>query len=221
MSWLTAGMDLSRGSLELGSSGARRCLLFAPGFVTPTRAYRTLLAPLAEQIGRVVVVSPSASTVAMLGARHSAEDQAAHLVAIARGLRDHDVEVLLGGHSRGGLVAYLAAGGVDAAALALVDPVSGAGGPRAAPEPLPVVDVGCPSLVVGCGIGDRCAPVGRNHEVFAATIAGCRHTVVADCGHADVLEGRAARLGRRLCGGGDDPEAARAEVTAALLRHLG
>lgn len=214
-------MELPRGSLELGSPDARRCLLFAPGFVTPPRAYLRLLTAVADRIGRVVVVAPAASTVAMLRGRHTAEDQAADLVEVADEARHDGVEVLLGGHSRGGLVAYLAAGQVDVGALALVDPVSGGGGPRAAPEPLHPVEVRCPALVVGCGIGDRCAPVGRNHEVFAAAIPGCDHVVMADCGHADVLDGRSARLGRRLCGGGADPEAARAAVTAALLDHLG
>jgi hypothetical protein len=214
-------MDLPRGSLELGQPDAHRCLLFAPGFLTAPSAYRMLLTPVAERIGRVVVVAPAASTVAMLRGRHAAEDQAADLVEVAHQLLSSGVEVLLGGHSRGGLVAYLAAPAVEASALVLVDPVSGGGGPRTPPEPLPVVDPGCPTLVVGCGIGDRCAPVGRNHEVFAVAVPGCDHTVMADCGHADVLDGRSARLGRRLCGGSDEPERARAAVTATLLAHLG
>ena len=214
-------MELPRGSLELGSPDARRCLLFAPGFVTPPRAYRRLLTAVADRIGRVVVVAPAASTVAMLRGRHTAEDQAADLVEVADEARHDGVEVLLGGHSRGGLVAYLAASAVEARALVLVDPVSGGGGPCTPPEPLAVVDLGCPTLVVSCGIGDRCAPVGRNHEVFAAAIPGCDHVVMADCGHADVLDGRSARLGRRLCGGSREPEAARAAVTSALLTHLG
>ena len=40
--------------------------------------------------------------------------------------------------------------------------------------------------------------------------------MVTDLGHADILEGRARSLGRRLCGGGRDPDRARDAVTALL-----
>lgn len=209
--------QLPRGSLVLGASDASECLLFAPGFMVAPPAYTALLAPVADRVGRVVVPAPDAATVTMLAGRYSAAEQAEHLVGIAHQLQHDGTVVTLGGHSRGGLVAYLAAEAVGPTALVLIDPVSGDGGPRAVPEPLPVARFECRSLVLGCGIGDRCAPAGRNHEVFAAALAGCRHTVLPECGHADMLEGTAARLGRRLCGGGPDTERARAAVTAAIL----
>jgi pimeloyl-ACP methyl ester carboxylesterase len=203
--------------MVLGSSAASACLLFVPGFMVSPSAYTALLAPASDRLGRVVVPAPEASTVAMLAGRYSATEQAEHLVGIAHQLQRDGTVVTLGGHSRGGLVAYLAAQEVLPAALVLIDPVSGDGGPRAVPEPLPVARFEGRSLVLGCGIGDRCAPVGRNHEVFAAALPGCRHTVLPECGHADMLDGNAARLGRRLCEGGPDPERARATVAAAIL----
>lgn len=184
------------------------------------RAYTGLLGPVADRVGHVVVPAPDASTAAMLAGRYSATEQADHLVEIARRLQGDGVEVLLGGHSRGGLVAYLAAEEIEPAALVLIDPVSGDGGPQALPQPLPAARFECPSFVVGCGIGERCAPVGRNHEVFAAALPGCRHTVLPECGHADMLDGTAARLGRRLCGGGPDPERARDAVRAAIVEAI-
>jgi len=44
--------------------------------------------------------------------------------------------------------------------------------------------------------------------------------VVPDCGHADMLDGIDARLGRRACGHGRDPAAARAAISALLLDAL-
>ena len=43
---------------------------------------------------------------------------------------------------------------------------------------------------------------------------------LADMGHADILCGGPLRWGRRLCGGGDDPAAVRAQVTALLVAFI-
>lgn len=43
--------------------------------------------------------------------------------------------------------------------------------------------------------------------------------VVSDMGHMDVLNGRARAIGRRLCGGGTDPDIARSTVTEILRRY--
>jgi len=97
------------------------------------------------------------------------------------------------------------------AALILVDPVDGEGrspsGPtstRDAPPPA------CPTLIIGAGIGGRCAPDPVNHRVFAAATPACTHLVVRELGHADLLSGRGRDLGRRLCPGAPDPDPGRA-----------
>ena len=74
--------------------------------------------------------------------------------------------------------------------------------------------------MIGCAIGGACAPAGRNHAEFARVATGCTHLVVPDCGHADMLDGIDARLGRRACGHGRDPAAARAAISALLLDAL-
>jgi hypothetical protein len=207
--------------LVIGAADAPTCLVFVPGFVVPPHAYTTLLEPVAARSGRVVVPAPEASTFAMLAGRHTAAQQAEDVGRLARDLGRDGKNVILGGHSRGGFVAWLAARDlapdVEPVGLVLIDPVSGDGGPRKAPEPLPSLDLPCASLIVGCGAGGRCAPADRNHDVFAAALPGCRHTVVADCAHADVLDGLSARLGGLLCGHSRDRPRARDAVTRAMI----
>ena len=204
----------------LGARDARRCLLFVPGFLVSPRAYASLLAPVAERVGRVIVPHPQASTVALLAGRLRALKQAEHVEEMAYALRSEGVDVLLGGHSRGGFVALLASRRIRPAGLVLVDPISGDGGPRKKPEPLPLVQLGCPCTVIGCGLTGRCAPAGRNHDVFAAALPNAHHTVVPDCGHADVLDGAAGRFGGLLCGHGRDPRKGRKAVSHAMIDYL-
>ena len=204
----------------LGEDGAGRCLLFVPGFLVSPRAYASLLAPVAERVGRVIVLHPQASTVALLTGRHRAMQQAEHVEEAARDLRREGVDVVLGGHSRGGFVALLASRRIRPAGLVLVDPVSGDGGPRKKPEPFPLVQLDCPCVVIGCGLGGPCAPADRNHDVFAAVLPDALHTVVPDCGHADVLDGSAARFGGLLCGHSRDRRQARDAVSRAMIDFL-
>ncbi len=119
--------------------------------------------------------------------------------------------VFLAGHSRGGQAAWLAAGEADIAGLFLLDPVDGQGRrpQRDLSTRRPSAFPG-PTWIVGAGISGPCAPVGANHEQFARATPQAVHIVVDDLGHADMLQGRARSLGRRLCGGGTDPDAARA-----------
>ena len=118
-------------------------------------------------------------------------------------------------------MAWLAAGrrrdGARPASLILLDPVDGQGrrpnGPTSTVEP---ASFAAPTLVVGAGIAGRCAPAGVDHRQFARATRTARHVIVDGLGHADLLSGRGRELGRRLCGGGPDPDAARV-VTAALV----
>lgn len=153
-----------------------------------------------------------------------AED-ARRLVDLVRDRANADDDVWLVGHSRGGGVAWLAARGLEEAGSAptgvvLLDPVWGDGGPRTTPPPLPTAPR-CPLLILGFGIGGRCAPSGRNHEIFAAAAPEASHVIVDDCGHGDILDEDRARPARSLCGGGPDRAAARATVTDAIIDFMG
>ena len=208
----------SSGSLVLDPVAPRssRCLVFLPGFMATPAMYRSLLAPLADGGVRVVVPMLTRPGPASLLGRVRPDDEAARAASVVRSEREAGLRVWLGGHSRGGLLAWLAAADAEAERLLLVDPVAGGGPPWASPEPLPARSLPRPPLVVGLGQGGRCAPAGRDHEVFAVATPGCEHVVIPGAGHADVLDGGAGRLGRVLCGHGPDPVAVRSEVTALL-----
>ena len=207
---VAAGLD--RGVADRGT------LVFVTGFVISPYAYTALLAPLAAAGHRVVVprlyrrgprvlvgaCSPGAEAVA-----------AADVVDLVRG----DTPVVLGGHSRGGFVAWLAAAQTGVDGLVVVDPVTGGGPPWARPGPPPPAPV-APTLIIGAALGGRCAPAGRNHEQLAAAAPDATHVVVDDCGHVDMLDGTDARLGRRVCGSGRDPDAARTRITTLLRDFL-
>jgi pimeloyl-ACP methyl ester carboxylesterase len=155
--------------------------------------------------------------------RHPVEKEAADAAALVRGLAAAPrSRVVLAGHSRGGQAAWRAANLLAADdlvdALVLVDPVDGGG--RSPQEPTsttrPAVFT-CPALIVGAGLGGRCAPAPVNHEVFAAAAPDARHVVVPELGHADILDGRTRAFGRRLCGGAAEPDPGRAAVSRLLV----
>jgi pimeloyl-ACP methyl ester carboxylesterase len=147
------------------------------------------------------------------------EAQAA--VNLVADLARSGMPVWLAGHSRGGQAAWLAAEALERdaqpAGLVLIDPV-GSPGVRSVPARPPLFSLDC--LVIGAGIGSRCAPAGVNHQRFATAAPRRIHATVHECGHADVLTGRALRWGRKLCPGGPDPQAGRATVTALIAAHL-
>lgn len=195
-------------------------LVFLPGFMVSPTAYRALLTPLADQGWRVLVPALYRRGPAALVGRVPPATEAGRAAALIETVSADRGPCPVGGHSRGGYAAWLAAARVPVAGLLLVDPVSGGGPPWARPTPPTPPAHPVATLVVGTALGGRCAPAGRNHEQFAASTSAT-HVVVPDCGHADVLDDRWARLGRHLCGGGDDPAAARARVAEALLAFTG
>lgn len=196
-------------------------LVFLPGFMAPAGWYRALLAPVADQgLAQVRIPQVYRPGPAALGGRPSVVEEAERAAQLVRGLARDGHEVWLGGHSRGGQAAWRAAELVGPAGLVLVDPVDGSGRRTGAVTTARPARFGLVPLVVGAGIGGPCAPEAVNHERFAAAAPRRIHVVVPDCGHADILVGRARDLGRRLCGGGAAPDAARTAVTALLAAHL-
>lgn len=205
--------------IEIGGP-APRVLVFLPGFMAPAGLYRSLLEPLADP-GRTQVRIPQIYRPGLraLAGRPWVQDEArmaAELIdTAASGAR-----VWLAGHSRGGQAAWLAAELCHVDGLIVVDPVDGAG-PRSAARTTarpPRFDV--VPLVIGAGIGGPCAPAHLNHERFAAAAPRRIHAVLPKCGHADMLGGGPRELGRRLCGGGPAPDAARRAVTGLMQAHL-
>ena len=192
-------------------------LLFLPGFATPPSAYDALLAPVRD-LGMAVTVPRLYGLDGYLG-RYTAADEARDAAELVAG----EPRVWLAGHSRGGQVAWRMASILDPATLAgvvVIDPVDGSG-PRSAPAATASpATFSCRTLIVGGGLGGRCAPAALNHEQFARAMPTAEHVVLADMGHADILCGGPLRWGRRLCGGGDDPAAVRAQVTALLVAFI-
>lgn len=206
--------------LVLGSEHPR-VLLFLPGFLSPAGAYRELLEPIAAsgaaQVHVPVFYRPGIP--ALLG-HPSVRGEARAAAAMVEGLVSERREVWLGGHSRGGQAAWIAAGLAPAAGLVLVDPVDGSGPRSSATTTARRAPFTVAPLIIGAGIGGRCAPARLNHERFAAAAPARTHVVVPGCGHADVLGGRVGAAGRRLCGGGPDPAAARDTVSALIAAFL-
>lgn len=191
-------------------------LVFLPGFMASAKSYAAMLDPLADRGIRVVTPQLYPRGLGALRGKHSVRQEAADAAAVVRELAGR---VFLAGHSRGGQAAWLAAGelGEHLAGLLLLDPVDGQGR-----RPQQDLSTRVPSAfagaawVLGAGVTGPCAPVGANHEQFARATPQAVHILVADLGHADMLDGRARSLGRRLCGGGKDPDAARAVCTHLL-----
>lgn len=204
-------------------------LIFDHGFMSPPGAYTELLAPL-RAAGIEVVTPKFYSPVAGITGRYTAVDEAKDLSELVDALPTTNVAGVhrtsppwLAGHSRGGQAAWRAAEilGARIGGLVLIDPVDGAGprsiGDRATDHP---ARIEVPTLIIGAGMGGACAPAGLNHEVFAAAHPAATHIVIEDMGHADIMSGRALRLGRLLCKGGSQPERYRRQVSDLLLEWL-
>jgi len=198
-------------------TGGDRTLVFLPGFMTAARAYQGLL----EQVGMSLVVPQLYPRgLAALRGKHTVRQETAAAAQLVAGLPGR---VFLAGHSRGAQAAWLAAGvlGERVAGLCLVDPVDGQGR-------RPVRDLATrrgaeytgPTWIIGAGVSGPCAPVGANHEQFVRATPHAVHLVVPDLGHPDILRGRARSFGRRLCGGGVDPDRARTLCSGLLAQFV-
>jgi pimeloyl-ACP methyl ester carboxylesterase len=206
------------------SSAPPSTLLFLRGFLTPARAYDGLLAPLRDR--GVEVLTPEFYGMGGLSGRYTAADEARDALTL---LRDRSPDSFaVAGHSRGGQVAWRLGNALTGSPLGsaltsitVIDPVDGSGRAPTAPEAAAESAVfTCPTLIIGAGRGGRCAPTPVNHDAFARSAPAASHVVLADLGHADMLVGPARWFGRRLCGGGTDPDALCAQVSALLVSHV-
>lgn len=208
---------------------AGRTLLLLPGFLSSPPAYDALVAPVRATGAGVVVPFLAPGRFALLAGRYAVEDEAIDAAATVRRLVGSGSQVLLAGHSRGGQAALRAARILVAdpdvrgalLGLVLVDPVDGGGRrPSVRTSTAFRTVLGLSSVVVGAGRAGPCAPEPVNHVAFADAVPDARHVVVIGMGHADILDGRERTLGRRLCGGAEDPDPARALVSALLVAAL-
>lgn len=211
-------MELPARSLRLGGGGSS-LLLFLPGFLAPPSAYRSLLAPVAAGGVEVVVPALYRPGPAVLSGRLGAGEEAERAVVLGRRLAADGRPLWIAGHSRGGLVAWMASAGLPVHGVALLDPVAG-GAPWLPPGPLPVGAATAPVLIVGCGRAGRCAPSDRDHATFARAIGRAEVVLLADAGHADLLDGLPGRFGSLVCAVGADPARTRAGIAALLTTFL-
>lgn len=206
-----------------------RALVLLPGFLSTSSSYEAVVDPARGAGAQVVVPSLAPGRLALLTGRYAVEEEGIDAAHLVRDLVDGGSKVLLAGHSRGGQAALRAARILVAdddlraqlLGLVLLDPVDG-GGRRPSVRTTTAfrTRLGVPGTVVGAGHSGPCAPEPVNHVAFADALPDARHVVVEGMGHADLLDGRERRLGRRVCGGSDDPDPARALVAALLLAAL-
>lgn len=197
-----------------------RLLVFLPGFMTSPSSYQRFLGAVAGH--GVLVVAPRLYRPGptVLAGRFTADDEAARAVDVVERLPPdlRAPELWLAGHSRGGQAAWLAAAGLSSSTglrgVVVIDPVDGAGrNPTELHAAAGPAGFTCRTLVVGAGVGERCAPTAVNHVHFARNgPVDTTHVVLASMGHGDLLDDRPAGVARRLCGGGPNPAHQRAQL---------
>jgi pimeloyl-ACP methyl ester carboxylesterase len=215
------------GRMHVAEADGADVLVLLPGFMNAASSYSVLAGEVAAGGTAVVVAQLYRRGVGALAGRVpvSAEACAASDLVRATAAARPGRRLHLAGHSRGGQAAWLAAGlladeGLPASVV-LLDPVDGEGRrPQAPVSTVREAAFTVPALVVGAGVGGRCAPEGVDHHQFARATPAARHVVVEGLGHADLLDERPRAVGRRLCGGGPDPDAARDRLAALLLAWI-
>jgi pimeloyl-ACP methyl ester carboxylesterase len=198
-----------------------------PGFMIASSGYSALARSVAGSGPTVLVPQLYHRGLGALTGRVGVADEARRAADLVRATaaRHPGSRVHLAGHSRGGQAAWRAASMLTGSglpvSLILVDPVDGEGrNPTTPTSTAAPVTWTVPALIVGAGIEGRCAPGPVNHRQFARADPAARHLVVDGLGHADLLNGRSRTLGRRLCGGGPDPDGARGALTALLIAWI-
>jgi pimeloyl-ACP methyl ester carboxylesterase len=201
-----------------------RAIVFFSGFMVSPWSYRSLFASIVSDRTSIVAPQMYRRRPGVLAGRPSPGEEAEagirlveHVVATRR-----PDEVWLAGHSRGGQVAWRVAERIDPDGVVVVDPVDGAGR-----HPTTLTAAAVPAtftartLVIGAGLGGRCAPAAVNHEHFAAAAPpGSSHVVIDSMGHGDMLDDRPARGARLMCGGSADPGQERGRVAEIVRRFV-
>jgi len=199
-------------------------IVFFPGFMVSPWSYRSLFTSIVSDRTSIVAPQMYRRGPRALAGRPSASEEAeqgVRLVEHLRATRRPDT-VWLAGHSRGGQVAWRVAERVDPDGVVVIDPVDGSGRhPTALAAAAEPAGFTARTLVVGAGLGGRCAPDPVNHRHFAAAAPpGATHVVIDTMGHGDVLDDRPARASRRLCGGSADPAHERNTVAELITRFV-
>jgi len=199
-------------------------IVFFPGFMVSPWSYRALFASIVSD--RTSIVAPQMyrrGPGPLMGHPSPSEEAEAGILLVDHlaSTRRAD-EVWLAGHSRGGQVAWRVAEQVAPDGVVVIDPVDGAGRhpttPVAAAEPATFI---ARTLVVGAGLGGRCAPAAVNHQHFAAAAPpDATHVVLDSMGHGDLLDDRPARASRLMCGGSSDPRRERGTVAELIRRFV-
>jgi pimeloyl-ACP methyl ester carboxylesterase len=199
-------------------------IVFFPGFMVSPWSYRALFASIVSDRTSIVAPQMYRRGPGPLMGHPSPERGGRGGDPAGRTPRRHSRvdEVWLAGHSRGGQVAWRVAEQVDPAGVVVIDPVDGAGRhpttPVAAAEPATFT---ARTLVVGAGLGGRCAPAAVNHQHFAAAAPpDATHVVLDSMGHGDLLDDRPARASRLMCGGSSDPRRERGTVAELIRRFV-
>ncbi len=219
------------GPVDAGRSepAVARVIVFFSGFMVSPWSYRSLFAAVASDGMSIVAPQMYRRGLGPLAGRPSAIEEAEqgvrvarHVVATRRTAESRSAELWLAGHSRGGQVAWRVAEQVDAHGVVVVDPVDGAGRhPTTLAATAEPARFTARTLVIGAGLGGRCAPASVNHRHFAAAApAGAEHVVIESMGHGDLLDDRPARASRRLCGGSADPRHERITVADMVRRFI-
>ncbi len=206
-------------------------LLFQHGFMVESSAYEGMLRHVASH--GFVVVAPQMyqpGLMALLGSPSAFEEadvafalvewMTENLSAVA-GVTARLDRLAIGGHSRGGKVAWLSAlkDPTRFRAIIGVDPVDGRGGPagnqpRVADEPFPF---SLPALVLGAGLGGACAPEGDNYvQFFNASQSPAWRVIATEYAHGDMLDEPAAAASAAFCGSGEDLDRMR-RATAGMM----
>lgn len=217
------------------ASGQYAVLLFQHGFMVESSAYEGMLRHIASH--GFIVVAPQMyqpGLMALLGTPTALEEaevasglvewMAEHLSAVT-GVTARVDRLAIGGHSRGGKVAWLTAlqDATRFRAIIGVDPVDGRGGPagnqpRVTAEPFPF---SLPALVIGAGLNGACAPTGENYEQFyEASQSPAWRIVAKDYAHGDMLDESAAAASAAFCGTGADRESMRRATAGMIVLFL-
>ena len=211
--------------VDAGPSGhsSRRVVVFFSGFMVSPWSYRSLFADIVSDTTSIVAPQMYRRGPGALAGRPSPTEEAEQGIRLVEHIlatRQPD-ELWLAGHSRGGQVAWRVAEHVEPGGVVLFDPVDGAGrNPSTLSASAEPAGFTARTLVIGAGLGGRCAPAAVNHELFAAAApAGAEHAVIASMGHGDLLDDRQARGSRLLCGGSADPQRERSAV-AELVKSF-